>query len=268
MTTGPATERRALLLNSVVAAVLGSGLMVLAHESCHLVTGLAMGIPGTLYSFGVDHGPSTPVQMAITAGSAPVFSLVTGVILALWQPLRARAGFGHLLWLWFAYASLMEGVGYLEITPFGAGDTASVVRNMGWPQPVGWALLAIGVIGQFAIAWGFAHAVGRIAGRDRPMRLNATLWPWLIGTAVNVLLGLLSLSTATMPGINAGEWIVILLAGSATLVFAPMAMIFQGVMNNQPPEPLRLRPVPVAGIVALVLLLVLNQILNTGIRFG
>ena len=64
-----------------------------------------------------------------------------------------------------------------------------------------------------------------MAGADRGARLDATLWPWLLGTVVN--LGLSGLSMAThRAALSPGEVTVILAAGSATLVFAPMAMIF------------------------------------------
>ena len=260
------TERRALLVNSTVAAVLGAGLMVLAHELSHLVAGLAMGIPGTLYSYGVAHEGS-PVQNAIMAGAGPMFSLLTGLVMALWQPLRATRSFWHLLWLWFAYSSMMEGIGYLEITPFGAGDTAAVASHLGWPPAVGWVLLAGGIAGQFALAWGFAHPVGRMAGADRGAPLDATLWPWLLGTVVN--LGLSGLSMAThRAALSPGEVTVILAAGSATLVFAPMAMIFQRKMNAQPYEPLKLKPIPVVGLALLAGLILLNQALNLGVQIG
>lgn len=257
---------RAVLVNSAVAAVLACSLMVLAHELCHLVTGLSLGIPGTLYPFGVEH-TGTPPQRAIMAGSAPLFSLVTGLVMALWQPLRSRPGFGHLLWLWFAYASLMEGVGYLEITPFGAGDTASVVENLSWPSAVAWAFFSVGVAGQFLCAWGFAHPVGRIAGRDRATRLAASFWPWLIATAVNLVLTMLYVAAAKV-ALTPGEVTVIALAGMATIVFAPMALIFGRVSDQQPSEPLRLRPLPVAGLVAAGVLIAVNLLLTRGLQLG
>ena len=61
---------------------------------------------------------------------------------------------------------------------------------------------------------------------------------------------------------------VILAAGSATLVFAPMAMIFQRKMNAQPYEPLKLKPTPVVGLALLAGLILLNQALNLGVQIG
>lgn len=258
--------RKALFVNSCVAAVLGSGLMVLLHELIHLITGLIMGIPGTLYSFGVEHS-GTHVQNAILAGSAPIFSLVSGAIMIAWQPLRQERGFAHLLWLWFAFASMMEGIGYLGITPFGVGDTGMVVREMRWPTVVAWVFFAVGILGQFWLARRFAVPLGRIAGRDMAVRRAGGVWPWLVATVVNAVLTFISLSTASM-GLTDGDRAAIVAAGCATLVFAPMAHIFGKVSDAQPHEPLRLPAVPIAGVVALVVLSVVNQLLNRGLSVG
>ena len=263
--SGP--DPRTLLINVTIAAVLGAGLMVLAHEFAHLVAGLAQGVPGILYSYGVDHPGATPTQLGIAAIAGPVFSLVTGAVMAAWTPLRTKGGFGHLLWLMFAFASLMEGIGYLEIAPFGAGDTASAITNLGWPQWISLIMLAVGIAGQFALARAFAPHVGRHAGPEKPARMAFTLWPWLIATAINLAIVALNLSTARMP-ISAGEMVAIAAAGTAVLVFLPMSMIFQGAMNRETPSPLRLSLWPIGGLVALVVLLLVNQALNFGLSVG
>ena len=44
---GPA-DPRTLFINATVAGVLGAAIMVLLHELAHLVTGVLLGLPGTL----------------------------------------------------------------------------------------------------------------------------------------------------------------------------------------------------------------------------
>lgn len=261
---------RTVLFNSVVAAVLGAGLTVLAHELVHLITGLALGFPGVLYAFGVEHiGPATPQQNAIMALSAPIFSLITGFILAFWLPFRRRGGFAHLLWLWLAFTSIMEGVGYLVITPFGAGDTASAAQDLGWPAGVQIAICLLGVALQFLTARLFAPYVGRHAGLEggpRSRQWAFAFWPWVIGSVVNMALGVLYLSL-TSADFGLGPAIAILAAGMALLVFAPMAFIFRRSFDPDY-QPLGLKPVPVAGLVAFGVLVAYNLVSLGGFRIG
>ncbi|MDO5500533.1 MAG: hypothetical protein Q4F67_12730, partial [Propionibacteriaceae bacterium] len=102
---------RTILLNSVTAAVLAAMVMIFLHEVVHLLAGIALGHPADLYPFGVSHGGELDdTETVITSFSAVAFSLVTGLIFALWLPFRRAGGFAHLFWLWFAFTSLMEGV--------------------------------------------------------------------------------------------------------------------------------------------------------------
>lgn len=268
-TRGSAPGVRTVLVNSVIAAVLGAGLMVVVHEAAHLLAGLALGIPGTQYSYGVEqNGVMTPAQTALTAMAAPIFSAVTGAVMAWWTPLRRRGGFGHLLWLWFAFTSLMEGVAYLVITPFGAGDTADTARALGLGVPVQFVAMAVGIGLMFVVARVFAPHLGRMAGPDRRVRNAYGLFTWLFGSLLGGALALLNLATAGM-ALGVGEQIVIVLAASVVLVHAPMAMIFAKAMNAQPYEPLRLAPVPRIALGTLVLLVVLNvTVLAAGVAVG
>ena len=259
---------RTLLTNNLVAALIASALMIVLHELAHLVAGLALGHPGTLYSFGVDHhGDPSESDQVVMLLAGPVFSLVTGVLLQIWTPLRRRGGFAHLVWVWFAFASVQEGVAYLCLTPFGAGDTGTAAQLLGLPVLVQFAVLLLGVAGMFANAWAFAPHMARHAGPD-PRRRNAmTLFPWLYGMIAAVLLSLLylTISPADLP---AGAQIAVLAAGTATFVFAPMAHIFARRVTAVAVEPLRLRPIPVVGLVLLALLVAGNIVLSFGVDIG
>src|SRR5699024_11309287 len=63
----------------------------LLHELVHLVTGLVFGHGGTLYPFGVlHHGDLTVTAEVVALLAGPAFSLVTGILLQRWTPLRQR----------------------------------------------------------------------------------------------------------------------------------------------------------------------------------
>lgn len=260
--------RRTLLINNLVAAVVASTLMVLFHELAHLVAGLALGYPGTLFAFGVSHhGDPSVNDEVIMALAGPAFSLLTGVVLAIWMPLRRRAHFGHLVWMWFAFASIQEGVAYLCLTPFGVGDTGFAATLLDIPLPVQALAVAIGVGGMVANARAFAPHLARHAGADQANRNAMSLFVWLYGMVVSVLLSILYLAIAPMD-ISPGDQIAVVAAGTAILVFAPMANIFRRQVATVAYEPLRLRPVPVAGLVVLALLVIGNVLLSLGVRVG
>lgn len=218
---------RVVLVNSTVAAVLASLIMVLAHELTHLITGLAMGFPGTIYAFGVTHdGSPSETAIAIMAGSAPLFSFVTGLIAALWSPISPQRTFAHLLWRWFAFISMMEGICYLIITPFGAGDTAEAAKHLGWPSWVSIAMCLIGVALMFAAARMFSPTIPLIAGTDRKVQWALAFWPWLIGSAILSVLAFIQVMIADMQ-LSDGEQTAIATASAATLSFAPMGFMFR-----------------------------------------
>ena len=89
---------RPLLLNNLIAALIGSILMIFVHELAHLVAGLALGHPTTLYSFAALHGDGvSPNDAAFIPLIAPAFSLVSGAVMQWWTPLRGRADLLHLV---------------------------------------------------------------------------------------------------------------------------------------------------------------------------
>lgn len=76
-----------------------------------------------------------------------------------------------------------------------------------------------------------------------------------------------AVSTGAM-ALDGGSKVAILAAGSATLVFAPMALLYPKVSDGQTPEPLRLTARPIVGVAAVALLVIVNQLLNRGLQFG
>lgn len=259
---------RPLLLNNLIAALIASAVMIFLHESAHLVAHLALGHPSVMYSFGVNplDSPSESDQVVMLL-VGPAFSLVTGVLLQLWTPLRRRADFLHLVWLWVAFVSVQEGITYLCLTPFGAGDTGQAAQLLGLSLPLQFLALGIGVGGMFLNARAFATHMARHAGDDPRARNAMTLFPWLYGMIISVLLSILYL-TISPAEIPAAAQVAILAAGTALLVFAPMANIFARNVAEVTYEPLRLRPVPVGGLVVLAVLVAGNIVLSFGLQLG
>ena len=109
--------------------------------------------------------------------------------------------------------------------------------------------------------------MARHAGEDPRLRNAMTLFPWLYGMIISVLLSILylAISPADVPAI---AQIAILAAGTAILVFAPMAHIFSRGVAEVPYEPLRLRAVPVGGLVALAVVVLGNILLSSGVPVG
>jgi hypothetical protein len=117
---------RTMVLHTSVAFVAAHLVVVLLHEASHVVAGLALGYSNELFPFGVDHSPTPDrADAAVMALTGPAFSLVIGLLAMAVRPFQRSAGFAHLWWLWFAFMSVMEGVGYLVLTPFHVGDTGS-----------------------------------------------------------------------------------------------------------------------------------------------
>lgn len=252
---------RTLLVNCVVAAVTGQAAMILLHEAAHLFAGVALGHPSRMFAFGVTHGgnPSVVDEVAMLL-AAPIFSLVMGIIMQVWQPLRRRANFLHLFWLFFAFASVQEMVGYLVITPFGAGDTGGAAMMLELPVPVVIIVCLVGVAGMLANAWAFAPHMRRHAGHAGRNAIG--LYPWLFGTIIGALCSLLYLALTPVEFPPADQ-IAVMAANMAILVFAPMANIFVGKdMPEQPTAPLALKPVPVTGLVTFGALLLVNIALS------
>ncbi|OYO21891.1 hypothetical protein CGZ93_08080 [Enemella dayhoffiae] len=265
--TPPPTAR--LLWSSVVAALLGSTVMVLVHELVHLVSGVLLGHRSTLYPFGVDHqGDPSRLAETVMLLSAPVFSLLSGLVLMSWLPLRGRAGFWHLAWLWFAFTSTMEGVSYLCLTPFGVGDTGAAASLLGIPV---WARIVAGVIGLAGMFWlarRFATHLARHAGPVHRDRMAFSLWPWLIGMLVNMALAFAYLLSTPLE-VPGGDQAAILAAGSSTLVFAPMANLFTRAVAEETYQPLELPRIPVAGLGLWALLVAVNLLLlGPGLSVG
>lgn len=255
-----------ILMNSVVALLLGTAITVLLHELAHWLAGTMLGSRSSLFAYGVTYDPElTGGPEAIAAMAGPVASLLIGSVMQVLQPFRFRGDFAHLLWIWVACTSLMEAATYLVITPL-AGDTAVTVAALGWPAWVSWVAAAVGVAAMLGVAHQWAiHAV-RLCAHDLT-RLRCFSWyPWLIAVPVQIGL-LLGLLTLTRMQLSPAEQLVIVTSGMAQTVFAPISMSFAARLEELE-EPLLVKGVPWLGVAGLLALVVWNFAISGGVRIG
>ena len=118
----------------------------------------------------------------------------------------------------------------------------------------------LGVAQQWA-----THAV-RLCGRDLT-RLRCFSWyPWLI--AIPVQLGLtFGLVAVARMQLAPAELVVVVMAGMAQTVFAPISMALAARVDELE-EPLQVKGVPWLGVAGLVALTVWNFATSGGIRLG
>lgn len=259
----------ALFMNATVAMVLGAQLMLLLHELGHVAGGLAFGHAGTLYPFAfLPAEEPTGAAKLVEVAAGPLLSLITGLLAVAWQPLRQGGGFWHLVWTWFGFASLMEFVGYLVITPFGAGDTAVLAEELDVAEPLRWAIIGGGILGMLPVAWAFARFVERSAGFAHKRRSWAfAFWPWIVATALCIALSLL-FATISPAHLTEGEQVAVATVGAVLFVCAPMSFMVSKMAEGVPTESLRLAPWPVAGGILLSFIIAADIALAHGLPIG
>lgn len=260
---GPQPRSR-IILGSSLAFVIGATIMIFLHEASHAVAGAVQGYHPQQLPFAVGYSPEPPDRASVIALLAgPVFSLASGVVGVLvdrrWRPFRDRP-LWRLVWLWTVFASIQEGLGYLQVTAFlEAGDTGQAFALLDLPPSAYIAATVIGWIGLPITAWIFAAPIRELASSESD-RTALTVWPWLIGTAG--LVALMAVYVVLSP-INDVSTIVAVLAGAMAIgVYAPMSMMFRsGGGAAQPPV---IGWPPTGGLVLLAALVAGNLLLTQG----
>ena len=255
---------RLLQANSTVAFVLAAVVVVTLHETAHAVAGLALGLTPTLYANAVGYEPEPGRTAAVvTAAAGPLSSLVLGLLVHLFTRSTGR-GFGRLFWLWTGLLALQNFAGYLVIAPFArAGDTGQVFALLALPGAAYVLAVVVGAALMLANARLLAAQVVRYATSPDELR-HTVLFPWLLGSAVVVVLTLLDASRSSLdPGSS-----TVIVAGAATVgIFAPMFSFFYRRLDR-PYERLDLRR-PLGPVVVTVLAaLAVFTLLAPGLRLG
>ncbi|MFT4234181.1 MAG: hypothetical protein QM607_04160 [Microbacterium sp.] len=266
--SGAESSRKALIVGSTLALLIGASIMVLLHESSHAVADALLGCTPTQVPFAVDCTPElAPDDGAIVAITGPIFSLALGLIGfavdRIAKPLRAHP-FWCLVWLWTIFLSIEEGVGYFVIVGLvPAGDTA--VAYAAWGAPV-WVYIvstSLGIAAMFGTGWLFSRPLIDLT-TTMSERNDLSFWPWIAGT-----LGFGVLTTIYMlltPGIDGGAIAAVLFGIPGMAVFAPISLMFGG-KRFEAAAPIRMGGVT-GGIILLCVLIVVNVTLTRGRLWG
>lgn len=242
--------------------------MVLLHETSHAVAGALLGYVPTQVPFGVGLTPEPPPDAeAIAAITGPIFSLTSGLVgLAIdvaAQPFRSRP-FWRLVWLWTIFLSIQAAVGYFVVVGIlPAGDTATAFAAWGVPAWVYIVTTVLGIGAMFANGWLFSRPVIAMT-TNMTEKYAIAFWPWITGTIGFAVL--MTLYVLITPGVDEDAIITVLAAVPGAAVFAPISMMF-GTNRFEATAPIELKR-PIAGVVVLVALVVVNLVLTRGWIWG
>jgi hypothetical protein len=253
-----------LLASSALALTLAAPIAVTLHELAHAVAGLLLGVDADLRPNSVSYVPELAADgQVLTAAAGPVFSLVFGVVVLLLGR-KVGGGFLRLLLLWTGLVSMQNFAGYLLIAPFArAGDSGQVMALLGAPAGAYVAPVVLGVALTLLNARFLAGQVTRYARSQDELR-HLVLLPWLVGTAITVVLTLLDV---WISGIGLADVVVVVAGGIAVAIFAPVFTFFYRPLHP-PYEELRLRMPVVPLAVTVVLVVLIAVVLGPGLRLG
>jgi hypothetical protein len=257
---------RLLLVNSTVAFVISLMLMLTTHEFAHGIAYLSLGLKPTIFPGQVvTDMVGTTDQQVLGLLAGPIGSLVIGLAVLLAGPV-AR-GFWGLVLFWFGTLSVQEFTGYLMTGPFLAlGDIGRALQLLSSPWWVYWIGFAVGAVGtallgRFATHRLVAMTNPDVGERSRQLRLLG-LFAWLLGSALFVLIGLISggIGTLVTP-----VGLVELLAVFTSGIFLTVVRVFMG--RNEITGRGLVLGWPLSGIGVAVGLVVARQlILGPGLR--
>jgi hypothetical protein len=259
------------LINSSIAFVLAALLVTTIHECSHLIVSLFLGVPASIYPNFVNSTVHVADWQAILiAGTGPLFSLVSGllVILLIKKWLKRKSNtFIKLVVLWFGFLSAETGFGYFFIAPLVAGgDTGQVLALLHAHWLVYAVIFAIGVAGFVLLLPRLLSARLSQFAHNKASFFQLSMFPWLIGTGILLIIYVLSITVTSLNGIdNPG---LIALMGVATIgVFAPMADYHKKYVDTNAMQ--STFSFPIAGIIITVILaLFIIFVLSRGIYFG
>lgn len=215
------------LITSTVAFILAGMFVITIHEISHLIMSLSLGVPAILYpNFVVQPDQTQDWQIILTAGTGPLFSMISGLLIIWlikdWLKGNAKT-FTKLLVLWFGFLSAEVGFGYFFIAPLvPTGDTGEVLALLHANWLIYAIVFALGVAGfLFLLPRVLAARLSSFA-HDKSSFFQLTMFPWLIGTGVLLVIYTLSITVTSLNHIDAPG--LIALMGVATIgVFTPMA---------------------------------------------
>lgn len=258
-----------LSIGSALAYLIGLSITLVLHETAHNVAGLVLGYQTRQVPFAVTFSPDpTTMDSVIQNLAGPLFSLVLGLVLIQFRPVRQ--GFWAMVWLWFSFTCAMEGISYFCLTPLGVGDTGAVAASLGWGLPISITLAALGVAGIVYLVIAFARQIAPVT-RDIGELRAVAFYGWLIAAPISAFLavGWMALSGVQL---GVGDTIAVIMANIALGVYGPMAISSaakrQQRTGGEVSRPLSPMGSLTAGYLVLAALLVMNLALTRGLVLG
>ena len=189
-----ATEQGKLgsALRPTLLFVAAFALNISPHEAAHALAGYVMGFSSTLFQMWVDPdaASATPLQLAVIATTGPIFSLIMGIVCLLIYGKVYRTRPSGLFFLMMAMVGIYSFLGPVAGVAFG-GDFNIASNFLGAPKTILYSVSAVG----FLLLSVFMFFIGRELSQWAPPDferaknvLCTTVAPWLIGTALAVLL--------------------------------------------------------------------------------
>lgn len=220
----PQTDRRRHIVTNMLLAVGVAPLVIMLHEYAHAVAQLLLGAGGsTVRALSAEAATALPAaSQGWSAAAGPLFSLVSGLLV--WAVARRLRGWPFQIAFWYYVAGLQNFFGYLVITPFGVGDSSTVVAAWGWPVWSQFVMPAVGVGGMFGIA---AMVAMDVQARYRTPRgmLMAVHWPVLWASLVVIAL---TAVLAVVSGYGVGVVIAMVTSTMSMYVAALMSSMYWG----------------------------------------
>jgi hypothetical protein len=249
-------SNRFWILNSTLAFVIAGMLVTTLHELAHVSMARLLGEQVTLYPNVVMTPDGVPsVNAILVAAAGPLFSLIVGLLI-IWFGTRYGSGISRLLIIWFGFLSAETGFGYFLIAPFIPGGDTGVVMHL--LHAASWQYALLFVLGGIGTYFYLPRQLSRVLGvfsSDKQRYFRLGMYPWLIGTAVLLVIYTGVLETMSLRHIESPSF-VILLGVLAIGIFTPMATYRKSAVS----EKLNLS-FPTSGIV-------LAGILAFGLIFG
>lgn len=190
-----------LALNVSVFFIFASILELTLHECGHFIAGCIMHLKPVLYHNYVNHPIETITQRQriCFAAAGPIVSLLIGIACGTTLRYRNGANFMSLFLLLMAVFGYIGFFGYMAVAPFFTyGDTGFVLEALGAPL---WliVLLAVGSVGALfyvlkGLARFFVSFMSRATAEDSKRRSTFVFYmitvPFFIGMPITTLLNL------------------------------------------------------------------------------
>ncbi|RYE26509.1 MAG: hypothetical protein EOP51_00130 [Sphingobacteriales bacterium] len=255
--------RTKILIDSSIAFVVATTVEMTLHECGHFVATLAMGGQAILHHNYVEHNDVSDAARCMSALAGPVVSLVIGLV---FQLVVSSRRFKSMTALTLQYLSIFGYIGffgYVMIAPFFSyGDMGFVLRYIGCPMWLIFLLAALAGVALFFLgkAWSvhFIGMMSRATASDLKTRrqfiYSLVFFPLFVGIAITTLLNFPVPTPLSL----------IAPLTSPFVILWPFGYYLRGTAIYYDEEESIGKKIYIGGIVALIMLIVINRLLVGG----